>query len=160
MLHFNNYNFKKAGQQMKRLLFLFISVLLVFSCSSTSTTDNSKNNISSLENTSWKLVDISGEKIPPKPDNQRFGDFTLNIGTDSINGSSGINSFFGSYTVNNGKITTKGIAGTLMAGPEELMKLEGRYLHALNNIKSYKIINNTLKIESDTDTLTFQKAGQ
>ena len=82
MLHFNNYNFKKAGQQMKRLLFLFISVLLVFSCSSTSTTDNSKNNISSLENTSWKLVDISGEKIPPKPDNQRFGDFTLNIGTD------------------------------------------------------------------------------
>ena len=143
---------------MKRLLFLFISVLLVFSCSSTA--NNSKNNISSLENTSWKLVDISGEKIPPKPDNQRFGEFTLNIGADSINGSSGINSFFGSYTVNNGKITTKGIAGTLMAGPEELMKLEGRYLKALNDIKSYKIINNTLKIESDTDTLTFQKVSQ
>ena len=145
---------------MKRLLFLFISVLLLFSCSSTTSTNNSKNNTASLENTSWRLTDISGEKIPPKSDNQRFGDFTLNIGTDSINGSSGINSFFGSYTINNGKITTKGIAGTLMAGPDNLMKLEGRYLKALNNIKSYKIINNTLKIESDTDTLTFQKAGQ
>ena len=40
------------------------------------------------------------------------------------------------------------------------MKLEGRYLKALNDIKSYKIINNTLKIESDTDTLTFQKVSQ
>ena len=145
---------------MKRLLFLFISVLLLFSCSSTTSTNNSKNNTASLENTSWRLTDISGEKIPPKSDNQRFGDFTLNIGTDSINGSSGINSFFGSYTINNGKITTKGIAGTLMAGPDNLMKLEGRYLKALNNIKSYKIINNTLKIESDTDTLTFQKVVQ
>ena len=145
---------------MKRLLFLFISVLLLFSCSSIYNTGNSKNNVSSLENTSWKLTDISGEKIPTKPDNVRFGNSTVNIGTDSINGSSGINSFFGSYTVNNGKITTKGIAGTLMAGPEELMKLEGRYLKALNDIKSYKIINNTLKIESDTDTLTFQKVSQ
>ena len=144
---------------MKRLLFLFISTLLLFSCSNVSTTET-KNNISSLENTSWRLTDISGDKIPPKSDNERFGDFTLNIGTDSISGSSGINSFFGSYTVNNGKITAKGIAGTLMAGPEELMKLEGRYLYVLNNIKSYKITNNTLKIESDTDTLTFQKVGQ
>ena len=160
MLYFNNKKLKKAGQKMKKLLFLFISVLLVFSCSSVSGTSTTKTNVPTLENTSWILTDISGEKIPPKPDNQRFGEFTLNIGTDSLNGSSGINSFFGSYTLTNGKITTKGIAGTLMAGPENLMKLEGRYLQVLNNIKSYKIINNTLKIESDTDTLTFQKAGQ
>ena len=142
---------------MKKLLFLFISTILLFSCSNVTATDNSKNNLSAIENTSWRLIDISGEKIPPKPENQRFGDFTLNIGTDSINGSSGINNFFGSYTVANGVITTKGIAGTLMAGPENLMKLESRYIQALNNIKSYKVTNNTLKIESDTDTLTFQK---
>jgi heat shock protein HslJ len=142
---------------MKRLIFLCISLLLLFSCNSVSTAGNSKNDASVLENTSWRLTDISGEKIPPKPENERFGNFTLNIGTDSINGYSGINSFFGSYTVTNGVITTKGIAGTLMAGPENLMKLEGRYIKALNNIKSYKIINDTLKIESDTDTLTFQK---
>lgn len=142
---------------MKKLLFLFISTILLFSCSNVTATDNSKNNLSAIENTSWRLIDISGEKIPPKPENQRFGDFTLNIGTDLINGSSGINNFFGSYTVANGVITTKGIAGTLMAGPENLMKLESRYIQALNNIKSYKVTNNTLKIESDTDTLTFQK---
>lgn len=141
---------------MKKILFLFVSVFLVFSCSNIYTKNDSANK-TTLENTSWKLIKISEDKIPPKTDNERFGEFTLNFDTDNLYGNSGINTFGGGYTLENGVLAAKHIIGTLMAGPENLMKLENRYLKVLNNIKSYKINNNTLTIKSDTDTLTFQK---
>ena len=146
----------KAGAKMRNILFIFLSTILLFSCTNVNVPNN--NSKVTLENTTWKLVDISGDKIPAKtPNSGRFGDFTLELGTDRLHGISGINTFNGSYTVTGNKIETKGIMSTLMAGPENLMKLEGRYIKALNSMKSYRITNNKLVITADTDTLNFEK---
>ena len=150
---------------MKKILLFGISILLIFSCSSTNASaplgnkDIMAANFKSLENTSWQLTDISGEKIITKNINgKETGIITLDISDDRISGSGGVNRYFGSFTVNDGIIKMSDIGSTKMMGPEDLMKVEEKYFSILQNVTSFEIQgSNTLILNSDAGSLTFKR---
>ena len=150
---------------MKKILLFGISILLIFSCSSTNTSAPLENkdvraaSFKSLENTSWKLTDISGEKIITKNINgKETGIITLDIAGDRISGSGGVNKYFGSYTVDDGIIKMSNVGSTKMMGPEDLMKVEEKYFSILQDITNVELKDeNTLILKTDSDTLTFTK---
>ena len=139
--------------------------MLIFSCSSTNTSAPLENkdvraaSFKSLENTSWKLTDISGEKIITKNINgKETGIITLDIADDRISGSGGVNKYFGSYTVDDGIIKMSNVGSTKMMGPEDLMKVEEKYFSILQDITNVELKDeNTLILKTNSDTLIFTK---
>ncbi|MBP9479106.1 MAG: META domain-containing protein [Sebaldella sp.] len=148
---------------MKNFFLVLISTFFVFSC--TATTNMGSGNtgkaisVKDIANTSWKLTDISGEKvIPKKIDGKEIGAVTLDITADKISGSAGVNRYFGSYDVNGTEVTINGVGSTKMMGPDDLMKTEYKYLSVLQDVTSVELKDkNTLILKSDSDTLTFTK---
>ncbi|MCP1223988.1 META domain-containing protein [Sebaldella sp. S0638] len=147
---------------MKNFFLAVISVFFLFSCSNTTTLQNNSTTGTAVKqkdiaDTSWKLTAISGEKITTKMmDGKEIGAITLDITTDKISGSSGVNRYFGSYTLNGKDITLSGIGSTRMMGPQDLMENEHKYLSVLSNVTGFEFKdNNTLVLKAGTDTLTF-----
>lgn len=103
-----------------------------------------------LVGTSWTLTQINGSApIPGR-------NLTLQFDDKSATGSSGCNSFGGSYTVDGNKITFSEIASTLMAcadadgNPDNtIMDQEQAYLDALHKATVYTINGDTLNIGTD-----------
>jgi heat shock protein HslJ len=54
-----------------------------------------------------------------------------------VSGNSGVNTFSGSYQVSGSSLTVSKLASTMMAGPQDLMKLEQAYLADLQKVASY-----------------------
>jgi len=127
------------------------SVLLVVGCSAGDTTVDTaalQANEWSLTGTSVSSADIAAVGITLKFDAKQFSGF------------SGVNQYGGTYTAKaDGGIEFGPAAGTLMAGPEPLMKVETAYLKLIEGCDSYKIENGTLTLmTADTDTLIFEVA--
>ncbi len=68
-------------------------------------------------------------------------------------GQSAVNRYFGSYKLENGKLTLGPIGSTMMAGPQDMMKAESSYLQFLPEVVSYKL-------EAGKLTLTSSKGGE
>ena len=151
---------------MKKFFLAAISVFFLFSCSNTTTLQNSSTTgtgntakIRDIADTSWKLTAISESKITPKmADGKEIGAVTLDITADKISGSAGVNRYFGSYTLSGKDITISGIGTTRMMGPQDLMEREQKYLPLLGNVTGFDLKNNnTLVLKAGTDTLTFTR---
>ena len=115
---------------MKKTFVLF-GILTVFLLSCISLSAKTKKKIINLNETSWELSQISkkGQKLPiPEGAN-----ITVNFSDGKISGFSGVNSYFGGYKIKNNSILTAETAATLMAGPEELMKIELNFFDILQN---------------------------
>jgi heat shock protein HslJ len=74
---------------------------------------------------SWLLVEIDGEKVDPEAPRQ------VDFEEGRVSGRVGVNRFTGPYTLGGETIEFGPAAVTRMAGPPELMKLEDRFLAAL-----------------------------
>jgi heat shock protein HslJ len=100
----------------------------------------------SLVNTKWQLVSMgpAGAAEPVIPGST----LTLEFRQDgSLGGSSGCNSFSGSYQVLGNSLSIGALVSTLMACTDEnLMQQEARYLAALQSAISYELQNNQLAI--------------
>lgn len=68
------------------------------------------------------------------------------IGFDEFNfyGFSGVNNYFGRYTLKKNSLKLEVLGTTLMAGPSENLQLEKTYLNKLDNVKKFKLINDDL----------------
>ena len=64
----------------------------------------------------------------------------------SVGGTSGCNSFFGSYTLDGDKISIGQMGSTMMACPEPLMQQEADFLAALDSAASYAEDGETLQL--------------
>ena len=151
---------------MKKFFLAVISVFFLFSCSNTTTLQNNSTTgtgttvkVKDIANSSWKLTGISGEKVTQKMvDGKEVGAVTLDITTDKISGSAGVNRYFGTYTINGGEITISGVGSTRMMGPQDLMEREYKYLSVLGDVTGFELKNNnTLVLKAGTDTLTFAR---
>ena len=115
-----------------------------------------KQNVYNLNGTSWELIQVSrkGKNIAiPKGTK-----ITINFLENEINGFSGINNYSGDYTVNNNFTLSADVATTLMAGPENLMKIEFEYLKLLQDSKTIEFNNNFLILTTnDGKVLKFEK---
>ena len=110
-----------------------------------------------LHNTDWRLINMAGKNMKLQMKNEE--QITLSFTENEINGNAGINNYFGTYKISSDNISIQGIGATEMAGPDNLMRIEGEYLALLENVKKIKLINQkTLVLTTDKGkTLTFEK---
>ena len=107
-----------------------------------------------LEGTLWKLdsyVNLQGNMVKVLPDTE----ITAQFKDGTVNGSSGCNSYFGSYTINGTVISFGPIGVTEMycAEPEGIMEQENGYLAALQSVKGFTINGNKLEMINVEGTL-------
>lgn len=110
-----------------------------------------------LHNTDWRLINMAGKNMKLQMKNEE--QITLSFTENEINGNAGINNYFGTYKISSDNISISGIGATEMAGPDNLMRIEGEYLDLLEHVKKIKLINQkTLVLTTDKGkTLTFEK---
>lgn len=137
-------------RSMIAMLLVTGSVLLVAGCAAggdaTADTAPLRENEWSLTGTSVSSADIAAVGITLKFDDTQYSGF------------SGVNQYSGTYTAKaDGGIDFGPAAGTLMAGPEPLMKVETAYLKLIEGCDGYKIENDTLTLTTGgVDTLIFE----
>ena len=95
--------------------------------------------------TVWKLDSFGPNNDAPN------GIITLSFSNGVASGSSGVNTYAGTYALStgDGKLTFSGIASTKMTGPSGLMEQENTYLADLGKVASYAISANTLVLKDN-----------
>ena len=108
-----------------------------------------------LTEVSWELVGSSMSSV----DLGAAGISAIFDG-ERISGFSGVNQYGGPYTAEkNGNFKVGEIAGTLMAGPEPLMKSESAYLKLLEGCDSFEVQSGKLTLSTNgNETLSFDSA--
>jgi len=136
-------------RSMTAMLLLAGAVFLLGGCSAGSSSEDT----AALQANGWSLVGTSSSSA----DIAKMG-ITLNFDDTQYSGFSGVNQYSGVYTAKaDGGIKFDTPAGTLMAGPEPLMKVETAYLELIEGCDSYKIESGKLTLmTSGVDTLIFE----
>jgi heat shock protein HslJ len=97
--------------------------------------------ISALADTEWTLTDVCGAPVPA---NSRA---SLSIGKDgTLSGNAGVNRFNGRARGKDGEFHVGPFMSTKMAGPPELMALEGKFLKALGAAAKFSVDGDTLRV--------------
>lgn len=103
----------------------------------------------SLEGPLWVMKeyrDADGDLIPSLADTPVTAEFS----DSQISGSSGCNSYSGSYEINGDRIEFGLFASTMMACPEPQMELESGYLSALGGSTRFEIVDSSLTLMDDS----------
>ena len=66
-----------------------------------------------------------------------------------------LNRYFGAYELNGNNINFKGVASTMMAGPEELMKAEREYFNNLEAARNIVINSDNITISGEGFTYNY-----
>ena len=126
---------------MKKFILLTLLMISLFGCTSLST-----KNENILNGKEYVLIN-----------NQEDVKITIGFAEDNFFGFSGVNNYFGKYEVSGNNIKFLTVGSTLMAGPENLSKLERIYIKKLENTKAYKIEkSNLILITSDNESMKFK----
>jgi len=112
-------------------------------------------NPADLEGAEWSLSGSSVSSV----DLAAVG-ITAKFDGKIMSGFSGVNQYTGGYTAGtDGSFKVGKIAGTLMAGPEPLMKAESTYLKLLEGCDSFAVTDGVLKLSTGgNETLIYEKA--
>jgi heat shock protein HslJ len=127
-----------------RILITLMIGLMLSACAGTS---------SKLIDTSWKLTDLNGQKVPAEIQ------ITLSIKKDTAGGVSACNSYGSDFTQKGEKLSFSQIFSTMMYC-DKGMEFETDYFAALGKIKSYQLENDQLSLldESGNVVLIFIKS--
>ena len=117
-----------------RIFITLIIGLMLSACVGTS---------SKLIDTSWKLTDLNGQKLPAEIQ------ITLIINKDTAGGNSACNSYGSDFTQKGEKLSFSQIFSTMMYC-EKGMEFETDYLSALGKIKTFQLENDQLSLLDDT----------
>ena len=104
-----------------------------------------------LSGTHWVLVSFEdAAPLPGRP-------ITLSFESSEVRGSSGCNSYFGTYAVDEGSLTLTEVGATAMACLEpELMEQETAFLLRLASVRRYTLSDDRLQLFAAEDqTLSF-----
>ena len=104
---------------------------------------------SSLEGTLWVMEeyrDSEGNLVPSLPEITVTAEFS----DGKVSGSSGCNSYSGSYKVNGDRIEFGLFASTMMACPEPRMALESGVLSALGSSTRFEVNDSSLTLMNDS----------
>lgn len=69
---------------------------------------------------------------------------TIKFAEEDFSGFSGVNNYFGKYTVSEDNMKLSHVGSTLMAGPQEAMDKELEYISTLDKVEKYQIQKDTL----------------
>jgi heat shock protein HslJ len=98
-----------------------------------------------LAYTEWALVELEGESVEVPSDQIRPA-IVLDLEESRVTGSGGVNRLTGPFALTGGKLRFGRLATTRMAGPEEAMRREERFLAALDRVTSYELDGRTLTL--------------
>ena len=117
-----------------------------------------------LTTSKWVLRTIGGEKVPEFPSDwpeTRKPSLEFSVDGRQVAGATGVNRFFAPVTLSPGKISVGQAGRTKMAGPEDLMALETRYMEVLRQVKGFHIRGSELWLTGETGAVlaTFQRIG-
>jgi len=98
-----------------------------------------------LENTYWKLVTV-GERKAVTIDEAREAHLVLHAEESRLAGSTGCNRMMGEYERDGDRLTFGRVATTMMACPGEVMALEREFLDALDDVASWQVEGDTLRL--------------
>jgi len=106
-----------------------------------------------LLNAEWELISLNGgDLIEGRA-------ITLHFAETSLEGSGGCNTYGGSYTVSEDRLSVSGVYATEMAcmEPEGIMDQEQAYLQLFNAITRYRVEGDQLELynEAGSPTLVF-----
>ncbi|WP_067138958.1 META domain-containing protein [Oceanivirga salmonicida] len=73
----------------------------------------------------------------------------------NVSGKSGVNTFFGKYTLSGNKFMAENLATTLIAGEEKLMESEKEFIAMLSSENKIKLENGKLILENNGKKLEF-----
>jgi len=130
----------------KTLFVMLIAVLLIAACRPTPSAPPLP-----LEGTSWVLTALNGQA--PLPDTT----ITAVFSEGQISGSSGCNSYFGSYTLDGDSLRVGTVGSTMMAClAEGVMEQETAYLEILQAVTEVRLTEGRLEMATaDGRTLVF-----
>lgn len=147
--------FFKTRSGLRLLPLAALSLLPFAGCVSS---DSSSNTAQTLDNVSWKIVELRGQ---PLPEASAGNPPTLLFDTAAkrVSGFAGVNRFSGPYTLTGAQLNFGALVSTRMAGPLEAMKLENDYLKALTSGTTWSVVEGQLVIlNADKETvLRFDK---
>lgn len=142
---------------MKKVLLILALSGFIISCSTNKPMETRSDSMiveviqKELIGTTWKLSQyfldgkLKDVTISSKAD-LRFQD-------EKFYGDGSVNRFFGSYALNNNKISIGRIGTTLMMGPKDDMQQEYAFTTLLEKVTSYEIVGEKLKLFSNGNIL-------
>ena len=140
---------------MKKILILSTLVLALTACTTAEISDK----ISSLKSGVSKVTDTILPNLKQELNGREFkilGDeynkeVSIGFEGNRFFGDSGINRYFGQYEINGGKLVIEDMGLTKMAGKEQDMILELKFLTILKDNKSIKLEGDKLILISNED---------
>jgi len=118
------------------VIFALLGLLVISACASSQGTS-----AASLTGTQWVLTELNGQS--PVPGTTITAAFTEE---GQVTGSSGCNTYNGSYEIDGDTIKFGLTATTMMACPDPIMNQERDYLGALESAGTYEIANDELTL--------------
>lgn len=118
------------------LLVFLLAIPLLSACST----------VSGLSGSSWQLVELNGQKLPPEVI------ITLTFDDDTIEGSGGCNTYSANYERNDSNLTITDITSTLMFC-EDSSTYETEYFNALQTVGAFELAEDRLTISGAQESV-------
>lgn len=117
-----------------------------------------------LTTSKWLLETIGGEKMPEFPEewpDTRKPTLEFSVDGRQVAGATGVNRFFAPVTLSPGKISVGQAGRTMMAGPDDLMALETKYVEMLRKVRGFHVKGDELWLTGETGAIlaTFKRIG-
>lgn len=118
---------KTKTNDMKQILTSFLMIIMA----ATAISCNNKVDL----NGDWRITSVGSEKIESS---EAGPSLSFNAETGRIHGYTGVNIVNGEYEHEGRTLTLKGLGTTMMAGPDEDMRLERKIVEGFEKIKTAK----------------------
>lgn len=143
---------RPMSKALARFLLLLSTVLvLAFTGCSTPT----ETPAASIEGTVWSLVEVGGATVPVE-EGVKHPDLTLELETKRVTGFAGVNTYGGTYKLEDTALSFGPLMMTRMAGPAPQMKLEQAFVAALAETTHWKITAERLVLLGEKDRVLVQ----
>lgn len=108
-------------------------------------TCGSQHGTADLENTYWRLTRLEGQPAIVG-EKQQQPHLVLRAEDRRVSGSGGCNRLMGGYVLDGDKLSFGKLGATRMACPSEVLNAEQAFLHALEHVKTWKIVGEHLEM--------------
>jgi heat shock protein HslJ len=135
----------------------YILILAIIAVVIATTACSSPQGTSGLENKKWKLESYGQEASPQEVLYGTEITVTFEGGKDQVHGSSGVNTYSGSYRINGNRLSIQELTWTEMYrnDPPGVMEQEAEYLKLFEAAESFVIQDNKLKITAGEQVLIY-----
>ena len=96
----------------------------------------------SLGERTWTVVELEGEPV----EGEGTPELVFDLEESRVAGSAGVNRLMGTFVLAEDELRFGPLATTLMAGPEDAMRRERRFLEALERVTSYRLEGRSLAL--------------